>query len=53
MKRRFRTLAVASCCALITSFAINLYASNYPDHAKNIPDWRQTGTQEEQLKALI
>mgnify|MGYP000081778592 CR=1 FL=1 len=53
MKRKFKTLAIASCCALITSFAINLYASNYPEYAKNIPDWRETGTPEEQLEALV
>lgn len=38
---------------ILTLTAINTRASNYPEHAKNIPDWRNSGTPEQQLRALV
>jgi|GEM_PF-3301139 len=43
----------AATSAFIVSFTMTAQASNYPDHAKDILDWRKTGTAQEQLKALV
>ncbi|MCL9779980.1 hypothetical protein M9194_00870 [Vibrio sp. S4M6] len=39
--------------AVMGILSTQVYASNNPESAKNIADWRKTGTPEEQLKALV
>ncbi len=53
MKKSFRVLGVVSILFLVIGFAYVIYASDNPKHSKNIPDWRKTGTPEEQLAALV
>ncbi len=51
MKKRIYATAIAS--VFTASLFAYSNASNYQEHAKDIPDWRKTGTPEEQLEALV
>ena len=46
-------IAIVASSTLTIGSMTSLFASNYPEHSKNIKDWRTTGTPEEQLKALV